>query len=679
MRIVFASTLAVLASAVAFTPVLSQPSGGLTDCGQRPALRYAAVFDASSSVRGDPAQRAETEASYRNLLGLLSGILCTDDRLAVYTFVADSTTRMDPLVEITPSSRTSSLLSATARRVIEARSGHTDLHLVTRGIVRDVIPRLAPDAIFVVTDGSYYRFQPTPGDQTLNGVRNRLDELAAFVADTLRPDSSELFVIGVNAANSYAIDRQLGAALPRNSDQRRWRNVDLLEDHGEDLLLAVFGPRYIGLTDLSLWNVVAGAPHSMWARRLDYVTHRDLPWSEVNTLSVQHLVYVPGGPGGSTSCTPPSADGVSARVEQTRFAVAGGVLCSLARPTPEQIAAIRESPSYYAFSQAVSLQRDNTAPIRGLHELLLRDSGSECKEESVRSRSSTGHLWRSPHTRRAGELHFSPASHIAWSKPMHLVRLGSTGCVVPDPAGGEPLPAPGEYLVKVVHEKTSVFRLTVKPARLQVVHALIRPGGLPFPSDRIALVRVCVRTSPALPAHKRMWMRLEDKLLPMTLERGRRCDDAAPDVAAFSGLVGLEHTDGGSAEVFVVNERDAPQSARDEERAEVTLKKDGRLFQSWGYLSLGFAGGMVLQILYACVTNRRFHADRLRRRATWSGAVISGIVVAVVVQLAVAVSETDLASDRIPVILALSVLAHVAKLLAAALVPEYVEEFLSPD
>lgn len=679
MRIVVASTLAVLATAAAIDAASSQMSEGLTDCGGRPPMRYAAVFDASSSVRGNPELRADTEASYRKLLGLLGGLLCTGDRLAVYTFASDSSTRMDPLVEITSASRTPSLLSATARRVIDARSSHTDLHLVTRGIVRDVIPG-APDAIFVVTDGSYYPFRPTPHDRTLAGVRNRLTELASFVNDSVRPESSRVFVIGVNAANSYAVDRQLGAVLPAASSQRRWKDLDLLDDHGEDLLQEVFGTRYIGSSQLSLWDVLVGLPQSVWAQRLGYLTDQDLPWSEVSTLSVQHLVYVPGGPGGSSSCIPPSADGVPARVEEAGYAVDGGILCSLSHPTPAQMAAIHRASRFYAFRQGTSLwPATGTGPIRGLNDVLLRDSANECSTGSVRSYFGGGDQWPPQNARRVGELRISPVDSIRWSEPIGLIRLGAAGCVVPRFTRGEWPSPPGEYFVKVAHRKTSVFRVTVKPPRSQVVEAYIRPGGLPFPSDRIALVRVCVRTRPALAGHERLWMHLGDKFLLLTLERGHRCAGAAADVAAFSGLVGLEHTDRGSAEVFVADESDDPDRPQDGEWVAVTLKRDGKLFLSWLHLSLWFVGGMLVQIGYVCVPNRRFRVERLGRVATWSGAVISGIIVAVVAEFAVLVMETDVDSDRIPVIFALSVLAHMAKLLAAALVPEHVEEFLLTD
>jgi len=162
----------------------------------------------------------------------------------------------------------------------------------------------------------------------------------------------------------------------------------------------------------------------------------------------------------------------------------------------------------------------------------------------------------------------------------------------------------------------------------------------------------------------------------MTLERARRCGGATPGMAAFSGLAGLEHTDLSSAEVFMADEGVRPDSPQDGEWLAVILRRDGSLFQSWFHLCFWFALGMAMQLLYACVTNRRFHADRVRRLATWSGAVISGIIVTVVAQFAVMVAETDFQSDRIPVILALSVLSHMAQLLAAALVPEHVEEFL---
>jgi len=680
MRIVVASTLAVLATAAAINPALTQPRNVLTECGGRPPIRYAAVFDASSSVRDKPALRDQTEASYRKLLGLFAGLLCRGDTLEVYTFPAGRTTRMDPLVEITSASRAPSHLSATARRVIEAHSSHTDLHLVTRGIVRDLLASEPPDAVFLVTDGSYYPFGPTPDDRTLDRVHDSLTELAGFVTQTMQGDTSRVFVIGVNAANSYAVDRQLGLALPASSEDRRWEGVDLFEGHGEDLLRVLFKTRYIALSELSLWKVLLEPPHSLWARRLDYLTHRELPWDEVRSLAVRHLVYVPGGPGGSTSCPPLAGDDTTASVEKAGYTVAGSVLCSLNDPTPAQLAAIREPPKYYALRQDTSLwPAAGTRHVRGLNDLLFRGSASECGTGSLRSHFASGGRWPLPDTTPVGKLHISHTDKVAWMDSMPLIRLGGTGCVVPlFTSGAWPRP-PGRYLVKVTHEKTAVFRLTVDTARIEVVDAFIRPGGLPFPSDRIALVRVCVRTRRPLAGHERMWIRLEDKLLPVTHERAHRCDGAAPDVAAFSGLVGLEHTDRRSAEVFVASEGVRPESPRAGEWLAVSLKKDGKLLQSWLNLGGWFFAGMVLQLGYGRWANRRSPAGWVRRRATWSGAAMSGIIVAVVGQFVVVARETDVDSDRIPVILALSVLAHMAKLLAAALVPEHVEELMSPD
>ncbi|HYH83305.1 MAG TPA: hypothetical protein VEX86_26160 [Longimicrobium sp.] len=681
MRIATASRLAVLATAAAFTPAWAQPREGLTDCGPRPPLHYAVVFDASSSLRGD-SLRAKTEESYRSILGLLSGLLCSGDQLAVYTFAADSTTAMEALEVITASSRTPAGLSAAARRVIDAHSSHTDLHLVMRRIVRDVIPDLEPDAIFVITDGSYYPLRPTPGDRRLTGLRDRLDALAAFVTDSLRPDSSGVFVIGVNAANSYAVDPQLGANLPRTSSQRRWRNVDLREDHGEDLLKAVFGTRYFGLSDLSLWDVLLGRPQSVWRRRLGYLTDSDLPWSEVSTLSVEHLVYVPGGPGGSPSCALDPAIGVTVSVEEAEYGFSDGVLCSLSHPTRNQIAAIDQSARFYAFRQGTSLwPAASTEHIRGLHDLLLRDSADACAVGSVRGLFSRGDRWPPPDADapHMGEIRIRPVDSDAWSGPIKLILLENAGCVVPKFTTGRWPQPPGDYFVKVSHHRTSVFRVTVDSARSQVLEAHIRPGGFPFPPDKIALVRVCVRIHPVLAGHERVWMRLSGKSLRLRPERGSRCDDDTPDVAAFSGLVWLERTDRGTAEVFVAGETDNPDGPQHGEWVPVTLKLDGKLFLSWVWLGLLFAGGVLVQIGYACMAQRRFQKARLKRMATWSGALLSGIIVTVVAEFVVLVMETDVASDEIPVIFALSVLAHMIKLLAAALVPEHVEEFLLSD
>jgi len=234
----------------------------------------------------------------------------------------------------------------------------------------------------------------------------------------------------------------------------------------------------------------------------------------------------------------------------------------------------------------------------------------------------------------------------------------------------------GDYLVQVQHDKTSILRASFRQPDDSVLVAFIRPGGLPFPSDQIALVRVCVRRATPLPNSARMWVILDEKPLPLTPERGRnRC--AGGLTTGFSGLVTLRTPNIYTARILEGTERGSPSNSLDGAWTPVTLQLDGRLFLSWWELLTVSLLGLFAQLAYlAWFKDRRFRLDRLGRWSAWTGAVISAIVCAVGAEFVVLVRETDVATDQVPVIFALSVMAHMAKLVAAALVSEHVEEFI---
>jgi hypothetical protein len=176
-----------------------------------------------------------------------------------------------------------------------------------------------------------------------------------------------------------------------------------------------------------------------------------------------------------------------------------------------------------------------------------------------------------------------------------------------------------------------------------------------------------------------MWMVLDEKYLPLTPERGKqRCRASSRGaVTGFSGLVIIRSPDIHTARILVGSESSSPSHALNGVWTPVTLRLDGRLFLSWTGLTLVFAAGFLIQLIYLCCWKKpRFQFDRLLWWSAWTGAIISGIVCAVVAEFVVLVLETNVATDQVPVIFALSVLAHMAKLVAAALVSEHVEEFI---
>ena len=169
-------------------------------------------------------------------------------------------------------------LNDETERVIETHTSHTDLELTLTGVHRDLLERNTADVVYLVTDGSFFPAKPGARDRTLNAVRMRLDALGQYVANTLPADSVTLHVIGVNAENVHAVDEDLGASFPPVPDQRQWawagQSLDLKDDKGDDLLRAVFGPRFVPSDSLSLWKLLIAQPGALWTERLGYVTRQ---------------------------------------------------------------------------------------------------------------------------------------------------------------------------------------------------------------------------------------------------------------------------------------------------------------------------------------------------------------------------------------------------------------------
>jgi hypothetical protein len=659
---------------------------GLEECGTRAPLRYAVVFDASSSVRSKP----ELQAQYASLLRAFAAVLCRADSLTVHAFPRTRTEELPVLDTITSQSRSPEALSRLAQQVISTHTGHTDLTLTLAGIQRDLLKPHSVDAVFLVTDGSFFPSNPLPSDRTVPGLVTRLNGLAEFVANTIRLDSVQLYVIGVNAVNAPAIDDDLHADhLPATPDQRQWHwaghSLDLKDDKGDDLLHTVFGTRYVAADSLSLWNLLIVQPGALWTRKLDYVTGWEFPLEKYRIFSIEHIVFIPDATlSGAVSC--PAVADPGKQVSAIHYGTGEMVFCSLAHPTRAELERLRkEVHRHFAFLQQQSLRPAQTlANLAGLHQVALQDGRGGCKPDLVPIYFNRGRPWPLPTASNpaVGTLRFSPIDSIQWGGPVSLVQLPGSNCLVPSFAShGWSMPG-GEYLMQVEHGDTSVLLASFRQASDSVLAAFIRPGGLPFPSDQIALVRVCVRRSSPLASSARLYVMVGEKRLPLTPERGRdRCGKAVSGaVVGFSGLITIESPNISTARIFEEPASGGPSSSFEGVWTPVTLQSDGRLFLSWVDLLAVFIGGILLQFLYlAWIKDRRLRLDRLLWVSAWTGAIISGIVCAVTAEFIVLVQETDVATDQVPVIFALSVLAHMAKLVAAALVSEHVEEFILND
>jgi hypothetical protein len=694
---------AVLLAAPVAGRAQPQPAEGLGRCGGRPAARYVVVLDASSSLREDDRSRERTVHEYTHVLRLLSGLLCDGDSLSVHAFAPDGVRRMTPLYMLTAANRSAGTLWSVASQAIDARTGHTDLHLSLRSIRTDIFPVDGVLAVFLVTDGSFYPETPVPADNTAGGLRARLDALASL-ADSLRDAEAThglarpappLYTIGVRSDDAWAIDQALRPAFSDVQSTRVWRrgsaSVDLRDHKGTDLLRAVFRERFTRLEDLSLWRILLATPDGLWSRRFGYATGWGFPLERLQHLTARHLLFLP--PAQSMECPPPAEWAEDGRAGYASMvgSVQGPPVCSLERPSRVQLADLgRRGVREFALLQGgIHAPASPLLGMHGLHQLVLADSGKTCEAGTVAAQFDHGETWPPREADAVARIWTVPLDGADEERnepeEMTLIRLPQSHCLIPGFTGSQWQREKGEYAIFVSQSGgTTVYGGSFEPPPLRIVEQFVRPAGFPLPASELALVRVCVRRKDRLATDERMWMWLQGKELPLTAERGRaRCPGRAHDdggyLYGFSGLAILDGSDIASARIFIGRKGNGPHPADADVWVPLQLTVDGKLFLSWRWLIGVFLIGYGLQFIYLwwwTELGRERGIFIFFRLSTLASGTLSGILTCVAAEFWKMVREADMSADKVPVIFALSILAHMMKIIAAALIPEHVEEGL---
>jgi hypothetical protein len=273
---------------------------------------------------------------------------------------------------------------------------------------------------------------------------------------------------------------------------------------------------------------------------------------------------------------------------------------------------------------------------------------------------------------KAGAPNGSPPDFVPMVEP-------SPGCLVPNfPLNGWQRKA-GDYLLFFGHEGGEwVEPHTIAPPRLEVVSVTYRPGGFPFPPDRLALLRLCVVDTSSVSNGEPVHVELGDtvvRLWPAAAKSScaRRAGPGA--VHAFRGVVLLPRTAKLSFARLVISPQ-APMSGGD--WIPLSLKPDGRLFLALWVAALLFFAGMAVQFWY--IRKRWMKASReMDMRRIFSAGlsmVLSGTILVVIAQCAVMGWETEMRNLSLPVPFMVLVIVHGLKLLAAGFVPEIVEDTL---
>jgi hypothetical protein len=680
-----------------------QPSNGLPQCGGRPAAHYVVVFDASSSLRKDEESRTHTVREYTRVLRLLSGLLCASDSLSVYTFAPDGVHRMAPLYVLTAANRSAGTLRRVSNLAIDTHTGHTDLHLSLQSIRADIFPDRSILAVFLVTDGSFFPQTPVPEDRTADGLRDRLDALASladslqtleFIRSGSRDPAPSLYTIGVRSDNAWAIDRELDPAFSDIQSTRLWRrgtkSVDLRDHKGTDLLTAVFEDRFTRLEDISLWRILLATPDGLWSRRFGYSSGWGFPIERLQHLSARHLLFLP--PAESIECPAPLNSGGNGRTAYASMegSLEGRPVCSLERPSHEQVADLgRQGVKEFALLQGGTHEPvGQFSSMQGLHQFVLADSGKTCEIATVAAQFDHGEPWPPRDAHPVAQIWTVPLSTAEepqnQPEEMNLIRLPRSHCLVPGFTGNQWQREKGEYAIFVSQSGgTTVYGVKFEPPPIRVIEQFVRPAGFPLPANELALVRVCVRRNSKLATDEQMWMWLQGKSLPLTSERARaRCKGRSDEdgyMYGFSGLTLLDGSDIASARIFIGRSGDGLPPTDADVWVPLQLSVDGKLFLSWRGLTIVFLIGFGLQFAYlwfGTEAGRREGMFILFRLSTIASGTLSGILVCVAAEFWKMVREADISADKVPVIFAISILAHMMKILAAALIPEHVEECL---
>lgn len=669
-------------------PAAGQPPG--LGCGDRPPGEYAVVLDASSSLQQNTALARSTEASYVDVLERIAGMLCQGERMVVYPMVRDSGTRMLPVDAVLPAGGTREQLRGVVQRALRHDPGHSDLLLVVRRTWEDILERPDVRAAFFLTDGSYFPHPRPAPDRRLQKVIDRLTDLQPIVA-SLRQEGLPFYVVGIGAAGARAVDPELTFAWPDSAQRAWWYGagaLDLKAASGEAVLSALFGTAYVPLERLELWHLLVGGPAAPWQRRLEYRNGWARPLKDFRSVRMEHLVFRPADGGGPGACDlvrdGPRASGVrpvqAVRVGEHAYA------CSVERPTSTEIDSIAaRGVTSYAFRQTPRFHpAEDPAPLYGLHEFVLSLDDTPCPEWKLSQDVLQNRLPRGP---RVGLLELVPLSGRRAHDTVSMVHQKSSPCIVPSVTMDTTIGRQGEYLLFLSDSKGEwVHRRRFELPKLELARVDYRPGGFPFPPGRLVLLGICVNSAAVMRPGEKLVVELDTAIYELDPIRPGDCPDPGPYAErpyayGFRGVVLLASTNIAAARVGIAAEGESGSIPQRGGWLSVRLTPNGTWFLSRNCLFGSALLGALIQIIYLWyfAEIRLRHLRKMRRLLSLALSVfMSAMLVVVFMEFLVMVTQSPLESSSIPVPFGLVVFGHALKLLAAALVPELVEDTLLP-
>ncbi|MFL5386450.1 MAG: vWA domain-containing protein [Longimicrobiaceae bacterium] len=646
------------------------------------------VLDASSSLT-DRRIVERTTATYTRILEVLSGAMCTNDRLSVYTFATDASTEMRPLASFGAGERSRDALAELAARSLHARTRHSDLSVVLPRILRDIYRQTAIKTVFLVTDGSFFPHRRGPRRWMVDALKRRLDDLADSVESVPADTSHQIYAIGVNSRIAPAIDSALIVRWPSDSTDRLWRHgaatLDLRRARGDSLLSILFTKRFQRDEDFSLWSVLAGGTEAVWPVLSGYTTDLGGPLAEFANDSIEHLVYLPP-PASAGHCAEVRARSIDDRLrtQTVKIDLGSGILCSLATPGRAEMDALSAlGVRRFALLQPSRLRITGySAGIYGLHEVVVSVNGAACDSALGARRFAHGEGWPSPDA-VAAELDLTRVG-TTYRSSVGLVRFDETGCLAPDSVASNWQRTPGEYVL-TVHGRNggSVQRRKIWPPRLQLLRLSYRPGGFPFPEDRLALLAICVGVRRPFAGYEQVHVNIDTVRKELTAEGAKHaCRNVSVDTTTtvlrgFSGVFLLKTAGVSVARVYA----DAGENSRRDPPRDwipVELKPDGWLFLPWATLVAAALVGVLAQLVFLAYAARK-EKHRYSPLTLLSGSisvVISAALVVVTLELGSIIWNRYLRGATVPAPFLILLLAYGVRVFAAVLVPEELEDNL---
>jgi hypothetical protein len=300
-------------------------------------------------------------------------------------------------------------------------------------------------------------------------------------------------------------------------------------------------------------------------------------------------------------------------------------------------------------------------------------------------RFARGEGWPSSSTITA-ELDLTPVGTTQRSS-VGLVRFDETGCLAPDSVASDWQRAPGEYVL-TVHGRNggSVQRRTIRVPRIQLLRLKYRPGGFPFPEDRLALLAICVSVRQPFASYEQVHVNIDTVRKELTAEGAKHaCKNIPVDtlttvLRGFSGVFLLKTAGVSVARVYA----DAGEHARNDPPRDwvpVELKPDGWLFLPWLTLVTAALVGALAQIAFLVLASAKAEHDHspLTVLSGLISVVISAALVVVAVELGAIIVNRYLRGATVPAPFLILLLAYGVRVFAAVLVPEKFEDRTFPE